>query len=91
MIAEIEQHRAELEALCRRFGVRRLDLFGSAASGELPAEDSDIDFLVEFEPLSGQATPMDTSGCSRPWKRCSTGRSISSSSPQSRTPTSGNP
>ncbi len=34
MIAEIEQPRAELNVLCRRFRVRRLDLFGSAAAGE---------------------------------------------------------
>jgi predicted nucleotidyltransferase len=29
MIAQIEQRRAELEALCRRFHVRRLEVFGS--------------------------------------------------------------
>ena len=45
---EVEQYRAQLEALCRRFGVRRLELFGSAASGQLEAQ-SDLDFLVEFE------------------------------------------
>ena len=33
MMALIEQHRAALTALCRRFKVRRLDLFGSAAKG----------------------------------------------------------
>lgn len=38
-----------LEALCRKYHVRRLGLFGSAARGELTA-DSDIDLLVEFEP-----------------------------------------
>ena len=31
MIAEIARHRAEFAALCRRFGVRRLDVFGSGA------------------------------------------------------------
>jgi uncharacterized protein len=31
MIPEIAQRREEVRALCRRFGVRRLDLFGSAA------------------------------------------------------------
>lgn len=36
--------------LCRRYGVRRLGLFGSVARGEERA-DSDIDFLVEFENL----------------------------------------
>jgi len=53
MIHEIEQRRSDLEALCRRFGVRRLELFGSAATGAFRSEDSDLDFLVEFEAASG--------------------------------------
>src|SRR5438067_1378738 len=40
---------AELEAVCRRNHIRRLDLFGSAVRGELRA-DSDLDLLVEFHP-----------------------------------------
>jgi predicted nucleotidyltransferase len=40
-----------LQALCRRFGVRRLDLFGSAATGRFDPARSDLDFLVEFEPM----------------------------------------
>src|ERR1700679_3485152 len=43
----------DLRNTCRRFGVRRLDLFGSAATGRgfhLPR--SDLHFLVEFEPRS---------------------------------------
>lgn len=43
----LAQHQSEIAALCRRFAVKRLDLFGSAARGELtPA--SDLDFFVEF-------------------------------------------
>ena len=53
MIAQIEQRRAELEGLCRRFQVRRLEVFGSAAVGEFRGEESDLDFLVEFEPQAG--------------------------------------
>ncbi len=34
--------------MCRSFGVSRLDLFGSAATGASSA-DSDFDFLVEFD------------------------------------------
>lgn len=49
MIDEIELHREELRALCRRFHVRRLDLFGSAARGDFDPEHSDVDFLVEFD------------------------------------------
>lgn len=38
-----------LAALCRRFHVRRLDLFGSAATGRFSSDRSDLDFLVTFE------------------------------------------
>ena len=31
--------------------MRRLDLFGSAATGRFDPERSDLDFLVEFEPM----------------------------------------
>ena len=36
-------------AFCRRNGIRRLALFGSALRGEM-GPDSDVDLLVEFEP-----------------------------------------
>ena len=39
----------QLTALCRRYRVRELSVFGSAARGEL-RPDSDIDLLVEFLP-----------------------------------------
>jgi uncharacterized protein len=44
----IYQHRAALEGLCRRYGVRRLEVFGSSAAGPELSEGSDVDFLVEF-------------------------------------------
>ena len=44
----IEQHRAELAALCRRYGVHKLELFGSAATGRFDPAGSDIDFFYEF-------------------------------------------
>jgi uncharacterized protein len=41
-----------LPELCRRFNVRRLDLFGSAASGhDFDPARSDLDLLVDFESL----------------------------------------
>ena len=46
---------AEIEALCRRHKVRRLDLFGSAATGHFNPASSDLDFLVEFEDLTPAA------------------------------------
>jgi len=50
MIADIASHREELRELCRRFHVRRLDLFGSATGDDFDPARSDLDFLVEFEP-----------------------------------------
>ena len=40
---------AALAALCRRYRVRRLSLFGSTLNGTA-RPDSDVDMLVEFEP-----------------------------------------
>ena len=48
----IEDKRQELNRLCRRFKVRRLDLFGSAAEGTFDPAKSDLDFLVEFLSLA---------------------------------------
>jgi uncharacterized protein len=50
MIADISSRRDELRELCRRFHVRRLDLFGSAAGEDFDPARSDLDFLVEFQP-----------------------------------------
>ncbi len=45
----LTQNRVQLEGLCRRYGVRRLELFGSAVTGQDQPGQSDFDFLVEFE------------------------------------------
>jgi predicted nucleotidyltransferase len=45
----IQSHRPELAALCRRYGVSRLEIFGSAARPSSGEGVSDFDFLVEFE------------------------------------------
>jgi predicted nucleotidyltransferase len=58
MIPEVSERKAEIEKLCRRLGVSRLELFGSAATGGFRAEDSDLDLLVEFQsaaPSTGYA------------------------------------
>lgn len=52
MIPLIEQHRADLSALCRRFNVRRLDIFGSATKETFSLERSDLDFIVTLEASS---------------------------------------
>ncbi|NPV58909.1 MAG: DNA polymerase subunit beta [Actinobacteria bacterium] len=49
MNPEIERSLAEIEVLCRRFGVKRLEVFGSAARGTFQSDKSDLDFLVELE------------------------------------------
>jgi predicted nucleotidyltransferase len=45
----IEAHLPEIQALCRRYGVARLEIFGSATSDAFDPERSDIDFLVDFD------------------------------------------
>lgn len=52
MILEIQNQAAQIEALCRKHRVRRLEVFGSAADGTFDPARSDIDFLVEYFPLA---------------------------------------
>ncbi len=55
MIDLIENHRAELAALCRKHHVKTLEIFGSAANGAFDPLRSDLDFLVDFQLMeSGQ-------------------------------------
>jgi predicted nucleotidyltransferase len=48
---ELHIPRERLAELCRRYGVKKLSLFGSAARNEMTPE-SDIDLMVEFAPDS---------------------------------------
>jgi predicted nucleotidyltransferase len=48
MLPLIEQHRPKIHELCVKYGVGRLELFGSAARGDFNSADSDLDFFVEF-------------------------------------------
>jgi predicted nucleotidyltransferase len=51
MVSALAERRAEIAVLCERFGVRRLEVFGSAATDEdFNPETSDVDFIVEFDP-----------------------------------------
>ena len=47
--------RRELEGICGRYNVLRLDLFGSAATGSYRPHESDLDFLVEFRTVPAGA------------------------------------
>ena len=52
MIPTIEERADELRRLCLIYGVRRLDVFGSASTGLYNPDGSDLDFLVEFQPAA---------------------------------------
>lgn len=45
----IDTQLAQISALCRRYGVRKLELFGSATTGAFDPQTSDLDFLIEFD------------------------------------------
>lgn len=47
----IEDNRQEMERVCRRRHVRRIELFGSAAGPGFDPTQSDLDFLVTFKEL----------------------------------------
>lgn len=50
MHPSIATKRNQMSDLCRRFRVRRLEVFGSAARGDdFDPDTSDADFLVEFD------------------------------------------
>jgi hypothetical protein len=49
----VDPQLAEVSALCRRFRVRKLELFGSASTAAFDPRTSDLDFLVDFVLDSG--------------------------------------
>ncbi len=48
MVDLLTTHADQLKRLCDRFGVSRLDVFGSATSTAFDAQRSDIDLIVAF-------------------------------------------
>jgi len=50
----VESKRSELRALCERYRVERLALFGSALRDDFDSEQSDLDFCLEFQPMTPQ-------------------------------------
>ncbi len=55
MVVLSDEKLEALSSLCRTFGVRRLDLFGSAATDAYRPGESDVDLLVDFGDLDGRA------------------------------------
>lgn len=51
MYAAIEEKKEKLRSLCRMHRVQRLALFGSATTSRFDPAVSDLDFLVEFQPM----------------------------------------
>jgi uncharacterized protein len=50
MIPFLVRHLDAIRAICREYGIDRLELFGSAATEAFDADRSDVDFLVGYPP-----------------------------------------
>jgi predicted nucleotidyltransferase len=44
----LDNQQPQISALCHKYGVKKLELFGSAARGDYNRASSDFDFFVEF-------------------------------------------
>jgi predicted nucleotidyltransferase len=47
---QLQAHKGDIAILCKRYGILSLAVFGSVVAGDFNPEQSDIDFLVEFDP-----------------------------------------
>ena len=50
MLPVIEERLEAIKALCREYGVARLEVFGSATGDAFDSARSDVDFLIEYQP-----------------------------------------
>ncbi len=55
MVDVLQDKREAIAELCSRYGVARLDVFGSALRDDFRPGESDLDLLVEFAPMDGYA------------------------------------
>lgn len=53
----VQEKLPELQRLCRRHHVQRLDLIGSAANGTFNSARSDLDFVLEYLPYAKEHYP----------------------------------
>ena len=56
---ELDDAREAIAALCQRYGVRRLWVFGSATGPEFDPARSDYDFLAESGECPREISPLD--------------------------------
>ena len=70
--------RQQIAEICRRYGVRKMSLFGSASDGT-EGPDSDVDLLVEFIP--GQSPGLAFVDMQEELSRVFGGRRIDLASP----------
>lgn len=52
MIPELSAKKPEIQDICARYPVQRLAVFGSAVTGSFNPESSDIDFLLQLQPVA---------------------------------------
>jgi hypothetical protein len=53
MVAVLEDKCDEIAAMCRKYGVLRLYVFGSVLGEDFRPGESDVDMLVEFGSMDG--------------------------------------
>ena len=59
MIALVHDNRERIAELCEACGVRKLELFGSAATGAFDPGASDLDFIVDLGKYEHRPCPED--------------------------------
>ena len=67
----IDDNHAQIADLCRTFGVRRLDVFGSAVREDFDPARSDVDFLWTLPTTRTGTGSVITSPSGTPWPGCS--------------------
>ncbi|HET7090501.1 MAG TPA: nucleotidyltransferase domain-containing protein [Anaerolineae bacterium] len=55
MIGLLKGQREAIAKICARYGVTRLDAFGSALRDDFKPDESDVDLLVDFGPMEPYA------------------------------------
>jgi len=55
MVELLSDKRQAIADLCARYGVVRLDVFGSVLRDDFRPGENDVDLLVEFGPMDGYA------------------------------------